>query len=129
MKTVSCLITSSPEHALRMQEALFTLRTFLSAGHAINNVFFYQAGCANANGYLHVPSDEFNANTAWREFSLEFNIPLLVCVSSAEKRGVIDTALSHEYEANGYNLHQPFEQVGIGEFFTRLHDADKLVQF
>ena len=95
----------------------------------VDNVFFYMDGVHNANNFNRAATDEFNALHAWQDINNELQIPLLVCITAAEKRGVIDQELREQYDLDGVNLNTPFEQVGLGDFFERLHEVDKLVQF
>ena len=95
----------------------------------VDNVFFYMDGVHNANNYSRVPSDEFNALQAWKLINSVLQVPLLVCITAAETRGIINEQLREQYELKGANLIAPFKQVGLGDFFERLHDVDRLVQF
>jgi tRNA 2-thiouridine synthesizing protein D len=53
---------------------------------------------------------------------------MLVCVTSALRRGVVDSETATQEGLSQHNLAVPFQQVGLGEFFTRLHSVDNLVQ-
>ncbi|WP_100657286.1 sulfurtransferase complex subunit TusD [Alteromonas flava] len=129
MAHISCLITCSPSNVLRMQEAINTLTGLIATGCTVESVFFYASGVLNANSLINPPVDEFNPHSAWSMFSQQHQVPLLVCVSAAEKRGVIDAALAEQNAQSAHNLIAPFEQVGLGEFFTRLHNVDQLIQY
>ncbi len=53
----------------------------------------------------------------------------MVCVTAAVKRGLLCATEAQDAGVTAVTLQAPFEQVGLGEFFTQLHDCDHLVQF
>lgn len=126
---LTILVTSPPTASLTVQQAIQFIELAVREGQAIDNIFFYMDGVNNANAYLHPASDEFNAHHAWSAIAEKFNIPLLVCITAAERRGVIDKKLALQNGAEGANLKAPFLQVGLSDFFERLHNVDRLVQF
>ena len=127
-KSYACLITSSPSDTLATQDAIVLIKQLLENGNLIDHVFFYCEGVHHAN-HLNKPlGDEFNANQAWAALANEYNIPMLVCVTSALRRGVVDSETATQEGLSQHNLAVPFQQVGLGEFFTRLHSVDNLVQ-
>ena len=84
--------------------------------HSIAAVFLYQAGVYHASSYLELASDELNVHDLWQSVS-ELDIPLLLCVTAAEKRGV-DIAST-----------APFTVAGLAEFAMLASESDKWVQF
>ncbi len=129
MQSISVLITCSPESPSRCLNALDYCNSVLDQGFAINQIFFYQAGVNHANGLADAGNIELNFAARWTELAHDYNVPLLVCVGAATQRGVIDEAQARQTGKVHHSLFSPFEQVGLGEFFTRLHNANKLVQF
>lgn len=84
--------------------------------HSIAAVFLYQAGVYHASNHLELSSDELNIKALWQSVSA-LNIPLLLCVTAAEKRGVDITNTS------------PFTVAGLAEFAMLASESDKWVQF
>lgn len=125
---ISVLITCSPEAQNQCLNALHYCRELLNQGLIINQVFFYQAGVYHANGLI-PDNSGLNINQQWAELSEQYSLPLLVCVGAASKRGIIDQNQAVQSGLSNYTLYPPFKQVGLGEFFTILHNSDKLVQF
>ena len=105
------------------------MRGVLESGDEIDNIFFYADGVHNANVYTHPVSDEFNAYEAWCCLAVSAKTSLMVCITAAERRGIVDDELAEQYDLLGANLKAPFQQVGLGDFFEKLHKVDKLVQF
>lgn len=85
-------------------------------------VFFYQAGVLNASKYVAIPSDELQMITLWRELQHKHNIPLHLCATAAEKRGLIHP--DDDYQL----LHKEFTLSGLGELVLLTTQADRLVQ-
>ncbi|MBU3022828.1 sulfurtransferase complex subunit TusD [Aestuariibacter sp. A3R04] len=118
MSTYSVLVTSSPYDSSRSLDAVRFCQQLLETGQELGQVFFYQAGIYNAMGSMIPTNGEVNLFEAWTRISNESGAALRVCVTAGEKRGVTSQVCS-----------SPFEQTGLAEFFTALHDSDKLVQF
>ncbi|MEM7358287.1 MAG: sulfurtransferase complex subunit TusD [Pseudomonadota bacterium] len=104
-------------------------RAALAQGHDITQVFFYQQGVSQAT-QLAVPlTDEFDATEAWATLSSEADIPLVVCVSAAERRGVLNEEQRLEAEKAVSNLHAGFEIAGLGSLHEASLASDRTVSF
>ncbi|ABG40968.1 DsrE-like protein [Paraglaciecola sp. T6c] len=125
-----CLLVT---HAPFEQQHAFTAYRFacsvLALGHEIKGVFFYQAGVQNANGYQAGHSDEFNVHQAWIELGTQHRIPLNVCVTAANRRGVINAQDAKDNDQHGFNLTEPFIEVGLGDLVELCQVSDKVIQF
>ena len=129
MQRISVLITSSPESLNACLDAVAFCHAAIDEGHNIDQIFFYQAGVYHANGLMDASAGQVNLTNAWQNLADEHAIPLLVCVGAASKRGVVDAEQATQAGLAQHNLFEPFKQVGLGEFFTLLHNSTKLVQF
>ncbi|QPG06916.1 sulfurtransferase complex subunit TusD [Salinimonas marina] len=126
MTTYSILITHPPSDVTQTIAAQQFSQQLCMQGHSLNNVFFYGEGIHHANALSRVPSDEHAVYQHWCEVQRTTNCELLVCITAAVKRGVVS---AEEAEDNMYNLRPPFAQAGLGEFFSALHECQKVVQF
>lgn len=97
----------------------------LARGNEINQIFFFQDGVSNGNGFVYPANDEFNLVKAWQKLSQTYNIPLHLCVAASQRRGIVDklTALSPEQT----NLADSFIIAGLGEFIKATLQADRVV--
>ena len=129
MQRISVLITSSPESLTACLDAVAFCRAAIDEGQSIDQIFFYQAGVYHANGLMDASANEVDLTKAWPSLATEHAIPLLVCVGAASKRGIVDADQAEQAGLTQHNLFEPFKQVGLGEFFTLLHNSSKLVQF
>ena len=127
-KKYACLITSAPSDTLATQDAIALIEQLINDGSVIDHLFFYCDGVLNANHLSKPLGDEFNPYAAWAKLSNDHDIPLLVCVTSALRRGIVDQDTAQQEGFEQYNLQAPFQQVGLGEFFTRLHTVENLIQ-
>ncbi len=117
MSYYTVLVTSAPYDDQGASTALAFCHQLLVDGHHIDQVFFYQRGIYNAMAAMTPPNDETNYFNAWAALNSEHNVTLRVCMTAGEKRGIIADEDS------------PFEQTGLSEFFTELHNSKHLVQF
>ncbi|WP_421134597.1 sulfurtransferase complex subunit TusD [Alteromonas sp. A079] len=129
MTNYSILVTSPPYYgdaALRMASFIDGV---LDNGDTVDNVFFYGEGVHHCNQFAVQTGDEFYSYEYWTQLSSSHNTALLVCVTAAIKRGVVSVDEAKDNGVDGANLVAPFQQAGLGEFFTALHACNRLVQF
>ena len=129
MAEYSILITSSPFQGDTALRALAFAQGVIDNGDVINNVFFYSEGVNHANSLMLKTGDELHALEGWKSLAAEHKVKLLVCITAAVKRGIVSEQEAMENGLAYANLTAPFEQAGLGEFFTALHKCNKLVQF
>ena len=129
MAEYSVLITSSPFQGDTALRALSFAQGVIDNGDVINNVFFYSEGVHHTNNLMLKTGDELFVLDSWKTLASEHNMKLLVCITAAVKRGIVSELEAKENGLSQANLTAPFEQAGLGEFFTALHDCNRLVQF
>lgn len=100
--------------------ALRFMQQALAANQSINSVFLYREAVLAASALIDLPSDEQNLSDKLQQFCHSHQIPLLFCITAAEKRGVCSNEIK---PAQGYTA------AGLAEFAMRLAQVDKLVQF
>lgn len=129
MAEYSVLITTSPFHGDSAIRALAFIEGAIANGDTINNIFFYGDGVYHTNNLMLQTGDSHFAHGDWKHLATNHDIQLLVCITAAVKRGIVSQQEAHENGIGFANLHAPFEQAGLGEFFTALHECKRLVQF
>lgn len=92
--------------------------TLLRKGHRISQIFFFQQGVNNANALVDPASDEVNLVEKWQKLATAHNVPLHLCISAAQRRGIVEQ-----------NLAQGFILAGLGEFSQATLTADRLLTF
>lgn len=98
----------------------------LAKKHCILQIFFFQAGVMNANGLQSPANDEENLLKHWQDLAQTYHIPLNVCISAGQRRGVVD---EESGQSKMCNLAKPFELVGLTAFMQALLQADRVLQF
>lgn len=122
------LVTGSPtdpaaSHALRFAEQL------LQMGHSIIRIFFFGEGVHHANKLTTPSQDETAAAKAWQGLGAAHNVELVVCISSALRRGVVDHDEAERYELDCHNLQDGFEIGGLGLWVEACLQADRCLRF
>lgn len=90
----------------------------LTSGHKIRQIFFFQSGVSNANRLVEPASDEVNLVERWQALAQTHRVPLHLCISAAQRRGVVES-----------NLADGFVLAGLGEFSQAVLTADRLLTF
>ena len=129
MSSFTLLVTTAP---FSKQNAYSAYRFALAAvqtNHTINSIFFYQDGTLNGSSLQITPSDEFDLYQAWSNLSKDHQIPLMVCVSAASKRGITTIQDAQDTDTPHFSLQAPFESVGLGELAVLINNSDRLIQF
>lgn len=120
MTSFAVLIEGQVLQGQSFVSALRFMQQAVAAAHHINSVFLYRDAVIAASPHIDLPSDEPNIAKQLQQFCQTHQIPLLFCVTAAEKRGVCSEQLA---PAPGYTA------AGLAEFAMRLAEVDKLVQF
>ena len=120
MKKLAVVVTTPPYSNLSVT-ALDFVETALKSGVELVGVFFYQDGVIHANQQAQIASDEFQCLKHWEILHETFNLPLYLCITAAEKRGVSDEEPA--------NIHPIFTTSGLGELVELANKADRMVQF
>ena len=129
MPSFTLLVTTAP---FSQQNAYSAYRFALAAvqsKHRVNGIFFYQSGALNGSSLQITPSDEFDLYTAWVKLSQQHQVPIMVCVSAASKRGITTAEDARESDNTHFSLAAPFESVGLGELAILISNSDRLIQF
>ncbi|MDP5212187.1 sulfurtransferase complex subunit TusD [Pseudoalteromonas tunicata] len=107
---------SSPSHSNSVINLVQFANTCLQQAHEIKAIFLYQDAVWHASSNFMIPTDEYQFTAQWHTLS-DAAIPLLLCVTAAEKRGLDLSSCS------------PFQVAGLAEFAMTAATADKWVQF
>ena len=120
MPKLAVVITSSPLSNLTIT-AINLVQQALTEGIEVIGVFFYQDGVLNASSNMQIPSDEFQTLTAWQKLHQEHDLALHLCITAAEKRGLV-------CEGSDINISPAFQISGLGELVELTSQADRVVQ-
>lgn len=115
--------SQSARSALKYAEAV------IAKGHELKAIFFYQDGVYHANTLSIVPTDELNTQQGFKQLNSEHNIPLLLCVTAAEKRGIIDAQQAAQESLEHHTVDNAFTVAGLAEMAAMAAQTDRMVQF
>ena len=121
MKTLAVVVTTPPYSPLTIT-ALTYVEAALIAGVNIIGVFFYQDGAMHANKNISIASDEYQAIAHWQRLQQQYQLPLHICITAAEKRGIT-------CEMDNEQINEAFTVSGLGELVELTTKASRLVQF
>jgi len=122
LKTLAVVITTPPYSHLTIT-ALTYVEAALVAGIKVIGVFFYQGGVLHANKNISIASDEYQAIAHWQRLQQQYQLPLHVCITAAEKRGIVCDSIDNE------QVNETFTISGLGELVELTTKASRLVQF
>jgi len=92
-------------------------------------LFFFSDGVENVNRLVVTPQDESNLPQNWHKLISNYEIDSVACVSSAIKRGILNSQEAERYELDAHSLFSSSEIAGLGQLVDAAINADRLVQF
>jgi tRNA 2-thiouridine synthesizing protein D len=122
-------INSSPYHSNAGNTAYHFIKAVLAAGHQVFRVFFYQDGIYHALRYVTPPDDEFNLMQKWSELAREQQVDLVVCISAAQRRGLLHSDEAKRQGKQDNDLAEGFRISGLGQLVEATLEADRFLVF
>lgn len=125
----SLAIYAAPHSSQASASALNFAKALLDNGHELYRVFFYADGAHNASLLASPPQDEANIQQDWKCLADTHQLDLVVCISAALRRGIIDSKEAERYAKPSSNLEQPFELSGLGQLVDACVNSDRIITF
>jgi len=122
LKSVAVMITTPPLSPLTATSLSIVNELVNNDAVQVTGIFFYQDGVLNASASLSMPSDELQAISQWQQLHQAHGLPLHLCITAAEKRG-----LSDDWQEMNIILPE-FTISGLGEFVSLYSEADQVIQ-
>jgi tRNA 2-thiouridine synthesizing protein D len=126
---LALLVTTGPYTHQAAGTALKFAHAALQKGHEIVRVFFYHDGVHNGSALATPPPDETPLPRAWSELAADYRVDLVLCVSAAQRRGVLDESEGRRHGKTGHNLAPGFQLSGLGQLIDAALVADRVVVF
>ena len=111
-------INASPYHSSASWTAYRIASEVLAQHHEIFRIFFYHDGIYHAFQSANPPDDEVSIFKGWSELALKYDVDLVVCISAAQRRGLVS-----ENVADGFRL------GGLGQLLEATILADRFLVF
>ena len=125
----SLLILASPHAGDTVHTAQQFAQDVLARGHDIHRVFFLDDGVLNGSAQQVYPQDERAPASGWVSLAEEHDVELILCVSSALKRGMLDAGEAERYERDAATVHPAFVISGLGQLVDATLESDRVVTF
>ena len=125
----SLLIEGSPTSSQSPFSAYQFATAALAQGHSIQRAFFYQDAVLIGNELIATPQDEFDIQSAWQALGKAHDIPLVLCVASCLRRGILDDREAERFEKSGTSVAESFEIGGLGQLIDASLQSERLITF
>lgn len=126
---ISIQINASPYQYQAADTAWQFIQAGLESGHEIYRVFFYHDGIYNALRDARPPGDERHIVERWSALNAEKGVDLVVCVSSAQRRGLLEESVATNVSGYEHALADGFRIAGLGLLMEAVIDSDRHVTF
>lgn len=101
----------------------------IQAGHEILRVFFYKEGVYHAFRFNTPPADELPLTTLWSNLASTHNLDLVVCISAAQRRGLLSADEAKLQGKSDNDLALGFRIAGLGLWVEASLQADRCLVF
>jgi tRNA 2-thiouridine synthesizing protein D len=125
----SLQVLSSPASGNCAQTAAAFAQSVIERGHSIHRVFFLDAGTYAGAAAAIFPQDEADRIKPWIELAEQHGVELILCISSALKRGMLDESEALRYEKQASTVHPSFTISGLGQLVDASANSDRLITF
>ena len=122
-------INSSPYQSNSGETAYQFIKCALEMGHEVVRVFFYQEGIYHAFRYLTLPEDEVQVGGRWSALVREYNIDMVVCISAAQRRGLLEGTEANRQGKKDNDVADGFRIAGLGQWVEAMLVADRFIEF
>lgn len=122
-------INASPNTSNSGYSAYCFIKAALQKEHEIFRVFFYQEGIYHAFKYSTPPEDELQMTQKWTELAIKEGIDLVVCISAAQRRGLLSSDEAKRQGKIDQDLAEGFRISGLGQLLEATLLADRFIEF
>jgi len=122
-------VLSSASSGHGAQTAAEFAQCAIARGHGIHRIFFLDAGTYTGAAAAVSPQDEADRIQPWINLAEQHAVELIVCISSALKRGILDATEAERYDKPGATLHPVFSISGLGQLVDACINSDRMITF
>jgi tRNA 2-thiouridine synthesizing protein D len=122
-------INVSPTDSNAGYSAYQFIQAAIKKDHEIFRVFFYQEGIYHAFKYSTPPDDELQLTKKWSALANEQDIDLVVCISAAQRRGLLCDDEAKRRGKLDQDLAKGFRISGLGQLVEAILVADRFIEF
>ena len=122
-------VNASPYQSNTGYSAYQFIKAALAQGHEIFRVFFYHEGIYHAFKHNTPPDDELQLTKLWSALAEQRSLDLLVCISAAQRRGLLSVDEAQRQGKRDNELAAGFRIGGLGQWVEALIEADRVIVF
>lgn len=122
-------INTSPTDSTAGYSAYQFIQAALKLEHEVFRVFFYHEGVYHAFNYTTPPDDELNMTKKWSEIAEQYDIDLVVCISAAQRRGLLSADEAKRQGKLDNDVADGFRISGLGQLLEAMLIADRFIEF
>ncbi len=122
-------ISAGPHESNISYSAYQFIKAALEKKHDIFRVFFYQQGIYHAFKYAIPPDDEFQMTKKWSALASQYDIDLVVCISAAQRRGLLSSDEAKRQGKADMDLADGFRISGLGQLLEATLVSDRFIEF
>jgi tRNA 2-thiouridine synthesizing protein D len=125
----SIQINSSPYQSNSGITAYRFITAVLNKGHEVFRVFFYHEGIYHAFKHARPPDDEFAQVLIWSRLAQDNNIDLVVCISAAQRRGLLCADEAKRQGKSDMDIAEGFRIAGLSQLIEAMLTSDRFIIF
>ena len=125
----SLLILGAPQSTPAVSSALHFAEACVASGHELFRVFFFHDAVTTGNALTIAPQDQQNLPLAWQRFGATHGTDMVLCISSALRRGIVNAREAQRYELGASNSLDGFDLSGLGQWVEAMMVSDRVVTF
>jgi len=122
-------VNASPYQSNTGFSAYQFIKAALAQGHEVFRVFFYHEGIYHAFKHNTPPDDEINLTDCWAELAAKHKVDLVVCISAAQRRGLLYADEAERRNKQDNDLATGFRIGGLGQWVEAMLEADRVIVF
>ena len=122
-------VNTSPYESNAGHAAYQFINAVLAQEHQVFRVFFYHDGVYQAFKYTTPPDDELQLTAQWSDLARHYSIDLVVCISAAQRRGLLYSDEAKRQGKLDDDLAEGFRISGLGQLVEATLEADRFIVF
>lgn len=126
---ITLQVNSSPYSSNAGLCAIRYIETAIQRQHEILRVFFYREGIYHAFRFSAPPDDEINITHRWTELATTYQLDLVVCISAAQRRGLLSADEARRCGKQDDDLASGFRIGGLGQLLDAMISSDRYLEF